>query len=160
VERIEEKLLDYVSKQHHRHIQSKFVTTIKPKSRRIIQNVVPYTINRVLARKRMVKFQTKIQVAVQKLHALIQYEWMKKTGNYAMMSKNWAVNFNISHEATKSLIHIINNRLPNTLPKNLRTFLNTEITKTISPVGTGQSWYNGLIKSLKCCLQIIDDDLS
>lgn len=40
--------------------------------------------------------------------------------------KHWAINYNISHEAIKSLIVLINDQIPNTLPTDPRTLFNTE----------------------------------
>lgn len=74
--------------------------------------------------------------------------------------KNWAVNYNISHDAIKSLIVLINDRIPNILPSDPRTLLNTEKSVTTHPVGNGRYWHNGLTKTLKCYLQIIDSSLS
>lgn len=53
--------------------------------------------------------------------------------------KHWAINYNISHEAIKSLIVLINDRIPNTLRADPRTLFNTEKSVTTQPVGSAST---------------------
>lgn len=62
--------------------------------------------------------------------------------------QKWAVSFNIKQNALKDLLLILNNRFPNVLPKDPRTFLKTDQTIHIQPMGDGQYWHNGFVESL------------
>lgn len=66
--------------------------------------------------------------------------------NEALLSaiRNWSIFHNIKQNALKDLIAIINDRLPNVLPKDPRTLLQTAKTVSLKPIGEGQYWHHGL----------------
>lgn len=71
--------------------------------------------------------------------------------------KEWALQFNISHDALKKLSTILNKRIPNLMPKDPRTILKTNTSKiNVFAVNSGLYWHNGLTVPLKKCLEIID----
>lgn len=74
--------------------------------------------------------------------------------NFQFHLKEWAIEFNISHDALRGLATILNKKIPYVLPKDPRTLLKTD-TKPIVliPVGSGNYWHKGLTESLK---QILD----
>ena len=72
--------------------------------------------------------------------------------------KKWALDFNISHHALKSLSGIVNKRLPNIVPNDPRTLLRTnDMNLSFFSVGTSKYWHNGLTLQLKETLEHIDD---
>lgn len=62
--------------------------------------------------------------------------------------KKWAIQFNIPHNSLKSLLEILNKRLPYVLPTDPRTLLKTNTKIEIKPMGTGHYWHNSLKASL------------
>lgn len=70
--------------------------------------------------------------------------------------KKWAITNNISHVALKEVLQIWNNRIPNILPSDPRTLLNTPATIEIYNMGSGKYWHCGLIS----CLKIVFQDIS
>lgn len=64
--------------------------------------------------------------------------------------QKWAVDFNISHEAIKSLSKVLNKRFPAIVPKDPRTLLKTNsVNITLFTVDAGQYWHNGVTVPLR-----------
>lgn len=70
--------------------------------------------------------------------------------------KNWSLEHNIKQSALRDFIKIINDRLPNVLPKDPRTLLQTTQDIPLTPLGQGQYWHHGL----RQCLQSLFADLN
>lgn len=70
----------------------------------------------------------------------------------------WAVKFNITHDALIELTLLLNNRIPNSLPKNPRTLLNTPTNITILPMASGH-YYHSDIPENKISLNMNIDGL-
>jgi len=67
--------------------------------------------------------------------------------------KIWATSFNINHSALRELFVIWNLAIPNLLPTDPRTFLNTPHQVNLVTMENGSYWHNGLISNLTICLQ-------
>lgn len=62
--------------------------------------------------------------------------------------RKWATERRINQEALRELTQIINERLPNSLPRDPRTILKTARYVPIKSIPGGEYWHNGLTKSL------------
>lgn len=63
--------------------------------------------------------------------------------------KQWAINKNISLEALRELLAVVNHRLPGVLPVDPRTLLQTKRNVVIKKIDGGEYWHKGLIEPLK-----------
>ncbi|CAH0397615.1 unnamed protein product [Chilo suppressalis] len=63
--------------------------------------------------------------------------------------RQWAINKNISLEALRELIVVVNQRLPGVLPVDPRTLLQTKRNVVIKKIEGGEYWHKGLIEPLK-----------
>lgn len=73
--------------------------------------------------------------------------------------KEWALTFNICHNALKALLNIlILSKIPN-MPRDPRTLLETPRTVTTIRMGNGQYWHNGLQTCLKKCLSHVKNSM-
>lgn len=68
--------------------------------------------------------------------------------------REWAVSKNISQEALKDLLNVINQRYPGTVPVDPRTLLQTPRNIVIKEIEGGEYWYNGLTKPLTNILNV------
>ncbi|RVE41714.1 hypothetical protein evm_013645 [Chilo suppressalis] len=71
--------------------------------------------------------------------------------------KMWAIKYNIPHSAYNELSLILNKNGNIILPKDARTLFQTSQDVQIIPSGTGNYWYNGLIKQLKKIIECAND---
>ncbi|KAH9629842.1 hypothetical protein HF086_011492 [Spodoptera exigua] len=71
--------------------------------------------------------------------------------------RKWCVTYNIPHQAVKSLIEIINKRIPNVLSKDPRTLLKTDVKINIKSIPGGSYWHNSLTETLHTLLGIIEN---
>ena len=69
--------------------------------------------------------------------------------------KQWAINKNISLEALKELLAVVNQRLPGVLPVDPRTLLQTKRNIIIKKIEGGEYWHKGLIEPLKDIINFV-----
>lgn len=69
--------------------------------------------------------------------------------------KRWAINKNISLEALKQLLAVVNQRFPGVLPVDPRTLLQTKRNIVIKKIDGGEYWHKGLIEPLKDIINFV-----
>ncbi|XP_035716186.1 uncharacterized protein LOC118439195 isoform X1 [Folsomia candida] len=77
--------------------------------------------------------------------------------------RDWSLNHNITHIATKDLLSIINEKCGVTIPRDSRTLLGTPTSTKIREMGQGQFHYFGIKSILQKCISsgcISESDLS
>lgn len=84
------------------------------------------------------------------LTSLTEYE---KNNQIKVKLKMWTTSFNINHTALKDLFEIWNMAIPNLLPMDPRTFLNTPQIINLVKLENGTYWHNGLKSNLIISLQ-------
>lgn len=89
-----------------------------------------------------------------------EFDDIEKNRNVRNEMKKWAINHNISHVALKEVLEIWNNRLPNVLPSDPRTLLNTPAVIEIYNIGSGKYWHCGLTSCLKIIFEGISTPIS
>ena len=74
--------------------------------------------------------------------------------------REWALKYNINHNAIKSLLDIlIIAKIPN-MPRDPRTLLETPRKVTTLKMGNGQYWHNGLQTCLEKCLSHVKNSMN
>lgn len=69
-----------------------------------------------------------------------------KNDEFRKEIKEWALEFNITQRALKKLMNIVNKLLPNILPADPRTLLQTPVSIEVQKIGDdGLYWHQGLI---------------
>lgn len=85
------------------------------------------------------------------MHSLSEIE---KRIKIKELLKTWATSFNINHSALRELFVIWNLAIPNLLPIDPRTFLNTPHQQVkLVTLENGIYWHNGLESNLTICLE-------
>lgn len=76
--------------------------------------------------------------------------------------RQWALIFNVNHNALTALLAILRDQLKQSLPKDSRTLLKTPSTGLIEMIGGGELWYHGIANSLKYSklADLIDENMN
>lgn len=69
----------------------------------------------------------------------------------------WATSYNINHSALRELFTILNEAIPNCLPKDPRTLLRTPKSIVLVSLENGTYWHNGFISVLGEALNSLDN---
>lgn len=74
--------------------------------------------------------------------------------------RNWSLNHNIKQDALKDLLGILNDRIPDVLPKDPRTLLKTPQNVVLQIIGDGQLyWHNGLATCIQNLFANVDKSM-
>ncbi|XP_026826291.1 uncharacterized protein LOC113562136 [Ooceraea biroi] len=73
--------------------------------------------------------------------------------------QEWALTFNICHNALKALLNIVIPAKISNMPRDPRTLLETPRTVDTIKMGNGQYWHNGLQTCLEKCLSHVENPM-
>lgn len=75
--------------------------------------------------------------------------------------RDWSLNHNVKQDALKDLLRIINDRIPDVLPKDPRTLLKTPRHVQLQTIGDNQQyWHNGITTCIRNLFANVDKPMN